>query len=77
MLCVHGTPCQEISETAKEIGVDLLIMATQGRIGLPHLLLRSVAEKVVRDAPCSVLTVRTLCQIQPSLERSSQCFVLS
>ena len=58
MLRVHGTPFQEIIETAKTAGVDLIIMGTQGRTGLPHLLLGSVAEKVVRLAPCPVLVTR-------------------
>jgi nucleotide-binding universal stress UspA family protein len=55
MLRVHGTPCQGIVEMAKETGADLIIMGTQGRTGLPHLLLGSVAERVVRLAPCPVL----------------------
>jgi nucleotide-binding universal stress UspA family protein len=58
LLRVRGTPFQEIIETAKEIGADLIIMGTQGRTGLPHLLLGSVAEQVVRLAPCPVLVTR-------------------
>jgi universal stress protein A len=38
--------------------VDLIIMGTHGRTGLPHLLLGSVAERLVRLAPCPVLVVR-------------------
>jgi nucleotide-binding universal stress UspA family protein len=56
---VHGTPFRVITETAKERQVDLIIMGTQGRTGLSHLLLGSVAERVVRLAPCPVLVVRT------------------
>jgi len=53
-----GDPAEAIVRTAAEIGVDLIVMATHGRTGLPHILLGSVAEKVVRHASCPVLTVR-------------------
>jgi nucleotide-binding universal stress UspA family protein len=56
---VHGTPFRVITETAKERQVDLIIMGTHGRTGLRHLLLGSVAERVVRLAPCPVLVART------------------
>lgn len=55
---VHGVPFQEIVECAKAGKVDLIIMGTHGRTGLQHALLGSVAEKVVRLAPCSVLVTR-------------------
>lgn len=55
---VHGVPFQEIVECAKTDKVDLIIMGTHGRTGLQHALLGSVAEKVVRLAPCSVLVTR-------------------
>lgn len=55
--CV-GDPCREILRFAKERAVDLIVMGTHGRGGMAHLLLGSVAEKVVREAPCPVLTVR-------------------
>ena len=48
---------QEILDTAKTQQVDLIIMGTQGRTGLQHVLMGSVA-KVVRLAPCPVLVVR-------------------
>jgi nucleotide-binding universal stress UspA family protein len=48
----------EICRYADQIGADLIIMGTHGRTGLRHALLGSVAEKVVRRAPCPVLTVR-------------------
>lgn len=47
-----------IDETAKEFGIDLIVMGTHGRRGLRRALLGSVAETVVRSAPCPVLTVR-------------------
>ncbi len=58
MVVVHGVPFQEILDTAKARQVDLIIMGTHGRTGLLHVLLGSVAEKVVRLAPCSVLVAR-------------------
>jgi len=62
MAVVHGVPFQEILAMAKAQQVDLIIMGTQGRTGLQHVLMGSVAEKVVRLAPCPVLVVR-----QPTL----------
>lgn len=53
-----GTPFVEIIRYAKENDVDLIVMGTHGRSGLSHVLLGSVAERVVRKAPCPVLTVR-------------------
>jgi nucleotide-binding universal stress UspA family protein len=54
----QGIPFQAIVEMAGEKKADLIIMGTQGRTGLPHLLIGSVAEKVVRLAPCPVLVAR-------------------
>lgn len=53
-----GRPYAEIARAAKEHNVDLIIMATHGYTGLKHVLLGSTAERVVRHAPCPVLTVR-------------------
>jgi nucleotide-binding universal stress UspA family protein len=53
-----GVPFHEILEYARRHDVDLIVMATHGRTGLAHALLGSVTEKVVRQAPCPVLTVR-------------------
>ncbi len=55
---VHGVPFQSIVETARTAHVDLIIMGTHGRTGLSHVLLGSVAERVVQHAPCPVLVVR-------------------
>jgi nucleotide-binding universal stress UspA family protein len=55
---VHGVPFQVIIDTARTAHVDLIIMGTHGRTGLRHVLLGSVAERVVRLAPCPVLVVR-------------------
>ena len=51
-------PAEEIVKYAQAEGVDLIVMGTHGRPGLAHLLMGSVAEKVVRTAPCPVLTIR-------------------
>lgn len=53
-----GKPFVEINETAKEMDIDLIIIATHGHTGVEHLLFGSTAEKVVRKAPCPVLTLR-------------------
>ena len=58
IVVVPGVPFQEILDTAKKRQVDLIIMGTHGRTGLSHVLLGSVAEKVVRLAPCPVLIAR-------------------
>ena len=52
-----GVPHEEIARYARERESDLIVMGTHGRRGLAHALLGSVAEKVVRTAPCPVLTV--------------------
>lgn len=53
-----GKPFVEIIETAKEENIDLIIIATHGHTGVEHILFGSTAEKVVRKAPCPVLTLR-------------------
>ena len=55
---VEGTPFVEIIRYAKEHDIDLIVLGTHGRSGIAHMLIGSVAEKVVRKAPCPVLTVR-------------------
>jgi nucleotide-binding universal stress UspA family protein len=49
---------QAIASYARSANIDLIVMGTHGRGGWSHLLMGSVAEKVVRTAPCPVLTVR-------------------
>jgi nucleotide-binding universal stress UspA family protein len=53
-----GKPFIEIIETANEQDIDLIIIATHGHTGMEHILFGSTAEKVVRKAPCPVLTLR-------------------
>ena len=55
---VLGLPAQSIIDYATATGTGLIVMGTHGRTGLAHLLMGSVAEQVVRTAPCPVLTVR-------------------
>jgi len=51
----HG---RGITEFARQVGADLVVLGTRGRTNLRDLLLGSTAERVVRDAPCSILTVK-------------------
>lgn len=53
-----GKPFMEIIGTAKDIDADLIIISTHGHTGVEHLLFGSTSEKVVRKAPCPVLTLR-------------------
>jgi universal stress protein A len=53
-----GRAWQEVVDLAKESKTDLIVLATHGYTGLKHVLLGSVAEKILRHAPCPVLTVR-------------------
>ena len=54
-----GSPVATIAAMAKRTNADLIVLGTHGRTGLEGALIGSVAERVVRCAPCSVLTVRT------------------
>lgn len=54
----QGVPFMEILRYASEQDVDLICLGTHGRTGLKHVLMGSVAERIVRKSPCPVLTVR-------------------
>lgn len=54
----EGQAAAAIVQQAENIQADMIVMGTHGRTGLPHMLLGSVAEKVVRTSSCSVLTIR-------------------
>ena len=58
-----GSPSRVIAATATARGSDLIVMGTHGRSGFAHLMLGSVAERLVRTAPCAVLTVRDTSRI--------------
>jgi nucleotide-binding universal stress UspA family protein len=53
-----GDTATSILAVAEEVGAELIVMATHGRTGLSHFFLGSVAEQVVREASCPVLTIR-------------------
>lgn len=55
---VTGRPFIEIINYARQHNMDLIVIATHGRTGLQHVLLGSVTEKVIRKAPCPVMSVR-------------------
>jgi nucleotide-binding universal stress UspA family protein len=54
-----ATPARAILDAADEIGADLIVMGTHGHTGIKHLLLGSVAERIVRLAHCPVMTVKS------------------
>jgi nucleotide-binding universal stress UspA family protein len=54
----RGVVATEIIAAAKDIDADVLVIATHGRTGFRHLIFGSVAERVVRECPCPVLSVR-------------------
>ena len=55
----EGHPATVIEEEAERLGADLIVIGSRGRSGLKHLLLGSIAERVVQKAPCPVLTVKS------------------
>ncbi len=63
-----GKPYETIIQMATDGHYDTIVMGTHGRSGLPHLLIGSVAEKVVRTAPCPVMTIR-----QPDVTHAEAC----
>jgi len=58
ILLQSGSAYQAIVDTARRLKADMIIMTTHGRTGMSHLLMGSVAERVVRSATCPVLTLR-------------------
>ncbi|MCG8554413.1 MAG: universal stress protein [Proteobacteria bacterium] len=57
-LIAEDSPADALTKYAKDNGVDLIVVASHGRTGLAHLLIGSVAEKVVRHSPCPVIVAR-------------------
>jgi nucleotide-binding universal stress UspA family protein len=68
-ILLEGDPASEIVRYATDTGTDLIVMGTHGRTGLERLLMGSVAEKVMRDALCSVLVAK-LPKTAPAVEPS-------
>lgn len=69
---VDGRPPQAIAREAAHRGTDLIVMGTHGRSGIAHLVLGSVAERVVRSAPCPVLTVRDTARVADAIAAESE-----
>ena len=57
-LVIKGNPVEEIIDCAKREKIHMIVMGTHGRTGISHMMLGSVAEKIVRLSPCPVLTVK-------------------
>jgi nucleotide-binding universal stress UspA family protein len=55
---LEGDPASEIVRYGRDAGIDLIVMGTHGRTGVERLVLGSVAEKVLRDASCSVMVAK-------------------
>ena len=71
-----GHPAQKIVEYAADHAVDLIVMGTHGRGAIAHLFMGSVAERVVRTAPCPVFTVRdseALRRVSAGRETATTC----
>jgi nucleotide-binding universal stress UspA family protein len=78
--CTIASPVPEIVRYAKENEIDLIVMGTHGRTGVSHMFLGSVAERIVRNAPCPVLTVRHPERefVEPAIEAGVQvCAIAS
>lgn len=54
----EGHPSESIVELATKLGADLIVMGSHGRTGIAHVLLGSVAERTIRNAPCPVITLK-------------------
>jgi nucleotide-binding universal stress UspA family protein len=66
----QGDPAAEIVRVAEELPADFIVLGTHGRTGLLRLLMGSVAEEVVRKAPCPVLTIRVPLRAVPADQES-------
>jgi universal stress protein A len=58
-LAISGDPAEQVLNSARGLDIDLIVMGTHGRKGLSHLVLGSVAERVVRESPAPVLTAHS------------------
>jgi nucleotide-binding universal stress UspA family protein len=57
ILVISGDPAERVLNAARDLGADLIVIGTHGRTGLKHLILGSVAERVVRESPVPVLAM--------------------
>ena len=69
---LEGDPADTILKLAETTGADVIVMGTHGTTGLTRLLVGSVAESVMRKAPCPVLTVRGPFRLTPGAAESAQ-----
>lgn len=67
---VSGDAAAEVARYAREHGADLLVVGTHGRTGLARIAVGSVAERIVREAPCAVLVVRNCPTLEARAEAS-------
>ncbi len=67
-----GDPFEQIMDATEDHRIDLVVLATHGRTGIRRLIIGNVAEKVVRHAPCPVLTVKPRLAIQKSKAAGSK-----
>ena len=58
ILIREGVPFEEILKAARDNVTDLIVIGTHGRTGITYMVIGSVAEKVIRNAPCPVLCIR-------------------
>ncbi len=63
-LVISGDPAERVLETARGVNADLIVMGTHGRKGFGHLVLGSVAERVVRESPIPVLTTHSTASVR-------------
>src|SRR5207247_9050465 len=71
-ILLEGDAAKEIVELARDSQCDLIVMGTHGRTGLGRLLMGSVAEQVMRRAPCPVLTIKAPIEAARSEEHTSE-----
>ena len=63
---MEGGPAGAIVDFARQAGADLIVIGSHGRTGLSRLLMGSIAEQVVRNATCPVLTIKTAASLKSS-----------
>jgi nucleotide-binding universal stress UspA family protein len=72
VIAADGPVHSEIIQFAKTNDIDLIVMSTHGRTGLSRMLIGSITERVVREAPCAILTVPGLPKKQKLLSKVTQ-----